>query len=93
MPGHFRQAALPAALPVALVCLAGPAGAATHVATSTTLASVFAGAGAGDTIMLSGRFGTTVLSNRSFATPLRIDARLASFRQHACHPRHAAAWR
>lgn len=59
--------------------LAAPAYAASYVATSATLKSVFAKAGAGDTIVLNGTFGQTFLMNRSFATPLRIDARNARF--------------
>lgn len=78
MPG-LTSVARCAAIPVAMLFLTAPAAAASYVATSATLKSVFANAGSGDTIVLRGSFGTTVLSGRSFASPLRIDARAARF--------------
>lgn len=56
-----------------------PAKAAYFTATSANLKAVFAAAGAGDTIALSGSFGKLGLSDRSFARPLLIDARNARF--------------
>jgi hypothetical protein len=56
-----------------------PALAAKFTASSATLKAVFAAAGAGDTIALTGSFGKLGLSNRSFAKPLIIDARKATF--------------
>jgi hypothetical protein len=64
---------------MAALGLAVPAYAVTLMATSSSFSSVFASANAGDTIVLSGRFGRLDLANRSFDTPLRIDATRASF--------------
>jgi len=63
----------------AALAFAAPASAASYAATDATLAAVFASATDGDTIVLSGSFGTTLLAGRNFATPLRIDARNAQF--------------
>jgi hypothetical protein len=62
-----------------LALAAMPASAATVSATSANFTSVFAAAKAGDTIMLSGNFDGAVLANRSFARPVRINARAAVF--------------
>lgn len=67
------------ALAGALAGCASTASAASYVATAANFKSIFAGAAGGDTIVLSGRFSTTVFQNRSFATPLKIDARAAQF--------------
>lgn len=72
------RAAVPCATAM-LLGLAAPATAAQLVATSASLKSVFASARAGDTIVLNGEFGTTLLSSRSFTTPLQIDASNARF--------------
>lgn len=61
------------------LCAGSAAMAGTITATPATLASIFKTAKAGDTIVLVGNFGRTALSNRSFATPLRLDARRAIF--------------
>lgn len=74
-----RVAARPVALAVTALCFGSPAKAVSLLATSSTFKSVFAAAAAGDTIILKGSFGRIDLANRSFATPLRIDASQASF--------------
>jgi hypothetical protein len=83
----IRNAFMIISMRTALVCLAitsavgvaAPATAARYVATDTNFSSVFASAQAGDTIVLNGRFGATLLADRSFATRLNIDARDAQF--------------
>ena len=65
---------------VAALCLLPlPAAAAVLAANAATLKAVFAAARPGDTIRLSGSFGQTNMSNRTFATTLTIDARAATF--------------
>lgn len=64
---------------MAMLGLAAPAHAVSLVATSSNFASVFAAATAGDTIILKGNFGKLYLADRTFSTPLRIDARDATF--------------
>ena len=69
-------------LPILLLSLsaAGSAQAAIFNATSSNLQRVFTAAGAGDTINLFGNFGKMGLTDRSFATPLIINARNARFK-------------
>ncbi len=63
----------------ATALLALPVQAVTINATAATLTKAFAAAKAGDTIKLSGSFGATALSNRTFATTVTLDARAATF--------------
>ncbi len=56
-----------------------PAHAAILAATAANLSSVFASASGGDTIKLSGRFGTLGLSNRAFTSTVTMDATNAQF--------------
>lgn len=63
----------------ALLVAASSAGAVTTYANSANFASVFARAAAGDRIVLSGKFGLVSLANRSWSTPVTIDASKASF--------------
>lgn len=64
---------------ILLSMMASPAVAARYTATNANYASVFATAGAGDTITLTGAFGRMSLSNRNFSRPLLIDASRAQF--------------
>ncbi len=66
-------------LAAVLCAAANNAQAATLTATSVNLKSVFASAAAGDTIRLSGDFGSLNLSNRNFASTVTIDATQARF--------------
>lgn len=59
--------------------IAAPASAASFVANNANFDSVFAAVRSGDTIVLNGVFDQTVIANRRFTTPLRIDASRASF--------------
>lgn len=79
MTGIPPRRSLRLALASVLAGCASSASAASYVATAANYKSIFAGATGGDTIVLNGRFSTTVFENRSFATPLKIDARLAQF--------------
>ena len=63
----------------ATMLLALPVQASTINATAATLAAAFASAKAGDTIKLSGSFGATYFSNRTFSSVVTIDARAATF--------------
>jgi hypothetical protein len=75
----MRTSAVRAATFAALAATAIPASAASYTATNATLRAVFAKARAGDTIILRGNFDAIMLSDRSFATPVKIDARQARF--------------
>ena len=62
-----------------LLLCALPASGATLTATAATFAAVFASVKSGDTIKLSGTFGLTKLSDRTFAKAVTIDATKAVF--------------
>lgn len=77
MSNLVLRAALSGAV-VMLVPLA-PASAVTFTATAATIVGVFAKAGSGDTIKLSGAFGLTKLQGKSSATAITLDASKAVF--------------
>jgi hypothetical protein len=64
---------------IGFLAISGSAHAATYLATSANFASVFYAAKAGDRIVASGNFGTMLLRDRSFSTPITIDATNARF--------------
>jgi hypothetical protein len=74
-----RTSAARAVLFAALAGTAIPASAASYTATNANFQTVFAQARDGDTIVLSGNFDGIKMSNRSFATAVKIDARKARF--------------
>ncbi|MGI4878854.1 MAG: PEPxxWA-CTERM sorting domain-containing protein [Janthinobacterium lividum] len=73
------RAVLSAASVTAAVLSAASASAKTVNATAANFVAVFAAATPGEVIRLSGRFGLTSLTNKTWATPVTIDARAATF--------------
>ncbi|WP_292932234.1 hypothetical protein, partial [Novosphingobium sp. PASSN1] len=63
----------------AAVLSARPAEAATWTATSATISNIFKTVADGDTIVMTGSFGTVRMQNRVFATGVTIDATSADF--------------
>lgn len=76
---HVRTSAARAAFLAVLAATALPASAASFTATNANFQAIFAQARDGDTIILRGNFDGIKISNRSFATPVKIDARQARF--------------
>lgn len=68
-----------AAMLFSAVFITSPAAAATWTATSATIANIFKTVADGDTIVMTGSFGSVKMQNRIFATGVTIDATSADF--------------